>query len=285
VPAITLATKQSDYVVDSALRGTPFAEKMQEIADAVRSQNAGDALPGDMAEGQIAAHGTSGFFVQARYDNPAETVKLYAIHGRPNSIIGEVVSAAGTYVVDPAGANHLFVNSTAGAVVIQLPDLTADGAVPMFVHVIHIAGTNSVTVIGDAQAIGQYPSGTGVLLPKIGDYVSLWAAPDEWATWQFYNDASRGVRTVTTTATARVTDALLLGDTTAGAFTLTLPPAADYQGDELVIKHTGNASNLTIDPDGTEAIDSLGAGVAIVSSTQNERVRLRSDGTQWWRVD
>lgn len=282
---ITLTTKQSDYVVDSALRGTIFAEKMQEIANAVRSANAGNALPADMVGGQVTAHGDTGMMRQAMYGAPGTLINLWSVNGRPNAIIPVLVSAAGTYAVTPGGANHIFVDSSAGAVVILLPSLTAAGAVPMFAHVLHIAGLNAVTVKGDGQAIGQYDSTAGVLLPKIGDYVSLWTSPQDWATWQFYADASRGVRTVTTTAAVNPTDSLILADTTGGAFVLTLCAAADYHGDELVIKHTGSAANLTLDPNGAEAIDSLGAGMPIVDGTQDARVRLRSDGTQWYRVD
>lgn len=83
------------------------------------------------------------------------------------------------------------------------------------------------------------------------------------------------------TATYTVEDGVdvVTGDTTGGAFSITLPKAALHSGRLLVIKRiNAGANNLTIDGDGAETID----GAATVAlTTQWETRTLTSNGTAW----
>lgn len=75
-------------------------------------------------------------------------------------------------------------------------------------------------------------------------------------------------------------DAVVLVNSTAGAFTLTLPAAADAEGQVLIIKKTDAAANaVTIDPDGAELIDGAANNAEI--DAQYDCLMLISDGTGW----
>jgi len=73
-------------------------------------------------------------------------------------------------------------------------------------------------------------------------------------------------------------DYILLCETTAGAFTLTLTASAANANRLLVIKNIGT-NNLTIDANASETID---GETNIVISTQYNSVNLVCDGTEWW---
>jgi hypothetical protein len=81
---------------------------------------------------------------------------------------------------------------------------------------------------------------------------------------------------------ARDDDHTIFVDTSGGAVTVTLTPAAAITGREYIIKKTtGDANAITIDPNGAETIDGaathvFGGAVAMDSRT------VQSDGTSWW---
>jgi hypothetical protein len=64
------------------------------------------------------------------------------------------------------------------------------------------------------------------------------------------------------------------------AATVNLPASSGLTGFKLQVKNL-LSSTITIDPDGTEQIDSSGAGTAITLTVQYESVTLLSDGTGW----
>lgn len=77
-------------------------------------------------------------------------------------------------------------------------------------------------------------------------------------------------------------DRMILANATAGPFTIALPPAAESQGREIIIKKVDFTGNVvTIDPSGAEVID--WAGTATLSAT-NEKKAIVCDGTRWWIV-
>lgn len=85
---------------------------------------------------------------------------------------------------------------------------------------------------------------------------------------------------VTTTYTALLSDYLIKGDTTGGAFTISLPTAVGNSGKEYIIKNMGT-SNLTIDPNSSQLID----GVATKTITNKyTSVNFVSDGTGWLTI-
>lgn len=89
------------------------------------------------------------------------------------------------------------------------------------------------------------------------------------------------VRTVTASETLDREDKVMLVDTSSGAVTLSLLPAAQLPGVEYHIKLIDATNNLTIDPDGSETID---GSTTLVVSTVNVSYSIVSDGAQWWIV-
>lgn len=86
------------------------------------------------------------------------------------------------------------------------------------------------------------------------------------------------VNTVTTTYTVTAGDYTVLGDTTGGGFTITLPPASPNKGRIFIIKKTVAANTLTIDGDGSETIDGLATQAL---TTQYDSITVHSDGSNW----
>lgn len=87
------------------------------------------------------------------------------------------------------------------------------------------------------------------------------------------------VRTVTTTYTARHTDNLVLGNATSGAFTITLPTAAQATGRRITFKKTDASGNaVTLDGSGSETID---GAATLALAAQYDFATLLSDGAAW----
>lgn len=92
------------------------------------------------------------------------------------------------------------------------------------------------------------------------------------------------VQSKTTTYTILTSDDLILGDTSGGAFTLTLPTAVGNTGKQFKIKYTdsGFANALTVDGDGTETID---GSTTTTLNTLGETLVIVSDGSNWEILD
>jgi len=89
-----------------------------------------------------------------------------------------------------------------------------------------------------------------------------------------------GVLSKTAAYTMRAHDAgkTLYGDTSGGAFTVTLAPAADWTGKRCTFVRTGSGANaLTLDGDGSETID--GSATYAALDAQFDTVTLESDGS------
>lgn len=75
------------------------------------------------------------------------------------------------------------------------------------------------------------------------------------------------------------TDGTILGDTTAGAFTFTLPTAVGAKGKTYTIKNIGDpVHDLTIAARGSELIDGASTAVITVAETSLD---VRSTGSDW----
>lgn len=88
----------------------------------------------------------------------------------------------------------------------------------------------------------------------------------------------------TTTYTATTADDVVTGDTSGGAFSITLPPAADVKGKQMTFVYTdsGFANALTIDGNAAETIN---GSATTTLDTQYETLRIVSDGTNWVIID
>jgi len=93
------------------------------------------------------------------------------------------------------------------------------------------------------------------------------------------------LKRVSTSKTAAYTidgsDYLVLADSTAGSFSITLPLVEKHKGQKFVIKQIGSANTVTIDGDGTETID---GALTQAITTQYDFMGIISDGTEWWII-
>ena len=105
----------------------------------------------------------------------------------------------------------------------------------------------------------------------------------EWAT-PSSSSVNLVVTTKTTTYTILTSDDVILGDTSSAGFTLTLPTAVGNTGKVFQIKYTdsGFANALTVDGNGAETID---GSTTTTLDTQNESLKIISDGTNWEILD
>lgn len=91
------------------------------------------------------------------------------------------------------------------------------------------------------------------------------------------------VRAASAATTLTDADDVLLVNTTSGAVTVTLPPAASARRDRpyIVKKINAGANNVTLDGDGAETID---GAASVVWNTQWQVTRVVSDGSAWYTV-
>jgi len=77
-------------------------------------------------------------------------------------------------------------------------------------------------------------------------------------------------------------DGTVLANANGGAFTVTLPLAADNGGRIIVVKKIDASANVvTLDGNGVETVD----GAETLSlSVQYEAYNVQSDGTAWWII-
>ena len=86
----------------------------------------------------------------------------------------------------------------------------------------------------------------------------------------------------TTTYTATANDRVILCDSSAGAWTLTLPAASGVTDKIYYIKKTDSSGNaITIDPNGTETID---GATTLSISVQYDAYAIVSDGSNWHAI-
>ncbi|MGB0972706.1 MAG: hypothetical protein ACPGVG_17380 [Mycobacterium sp.] len=88
-------------------------------------------------------------------------------------------------------------------------------------------------------------------------------------------------RDVITTDTPTAADDLLRVDGSAGAFTITLPPAGALAGKRLTLLRTeGSANSVTVDANGAETIGSS-ASTTLDGEGKSVTVQAREDGSGW----
>ncbi len=90
------------------------------------------------------------------------------------------------------------------------------------------------------------------------------------------------VRAVTADTDATIDDRVILCDTSGGAITVNLPPAADVPGKILHVKLITGASNVTIDPDASELID--GSGTHTLTGGTLDSAMIVSTGATWYVI-
>lgn len=88
-----------------------------------------------------------------------------------------------------------------------------------------------------------------------------------------------GRRSVSATATQRLTDRYIFGNTTAGGFTVTLLTAVS-NNNTIEFRNTGSANSLTIAAAGAQTIN----GSATLVLTTGQTAKLVSNGSNWFSV-
>lgn len=112
-------------------------------------------------------------------------------------------------------------------------------------------------------------------------------ADSVWKKWfnNFYEYVTKSiVLNFNTTSVALTADkeVVVLVDTSGGAVTVTLNPAAENEGRCYYIKDTdGGANAVTIDANGSETID---GSLTLVLATARGTAKLICDGANWHRI-
>lgn len=87
-------------------------------------------------------------------------------------------------------------------------------------------------------------------------------------------------RAITVSDTVGADDYLILADATAGAVTVTLPPAAASIGRQIVVKKTdAGGNNVIVDGDGAETVD---GAANVTTAVQYATIVVHCDGAGWW---
>lgn len=90
------------------------------------------------------------------------------------------------------------------------------------------------------------------------------------------------VRSVTATTAIVSSDFAIIADSTSGAITVSLPPAATADGRIFFVKRVNaGANNVTIDPFGAETID---GAATLALTTQWAKAQFISNGTAWFVI-
>lgn len=91
------------------------------------------------------------------------------------------------------------------------------------------------------------------------------------------------IRSVAAATTMVETDRTVLGDATGGAFTVTLPAAADVVGVELVVKRVNGGGNA-VTVQGVTGSETIDGATSVALNAQYDFLRVQSDGLVWHKV-
>jgi hypothetical protein len=140
----------------------------------------------------------------------------------------------------------------------------------------------AIITCDEAETLINEAASLGCRSPREQELAKL-ALENRIATYLQGGGATRGTyRSVTATGNVQSGDYLLLCDSTAGAVTITLPPAALVPGRIYVFKRVNaGANNVVVDGYASETID--GAATYTLSS-QWAGVTVMSNGTAWFII-
>jgi hypothetical protein len=109
--------------------------------------------------------------------------------------------------------------------------------------------------------------------------------PQDAATKSYVDTNSSSAPSVVTITSASYTaasDGIILADATSNAITVNLPAASGNSGLQYVIKKIDSSVNtVTVDPDGSEMIDTF---TTLVITTQDESITIVCDGSNWFII-
>lgn len=162
------------------------------------------------------------------------------------------------------------------------PALSAQGDDTNVDFNINPKGTGKVALSGNNGLL--LPSGTtaqrvnlAAVLRYNTDLTTFEAYNGSWN--DLLSTPNLGVTSKVGAYTILTTDSVVTGDSSGGAFTLTLPTAVGITGKTFYLKKTDSSFNIiTVDGDGSETID---GSTTKSLSTQNESITIVSDGANW----
>lgn len=188
-----------------------------------------------------------------------------------------VTSAADTATSDD-GIVHMSTGNTIR--VATLP--AANTYVGLLTYMKIDTGTGAVTI----TAAGTDTIEGATTFALIGQYSKIMLISDGSGIWYIVDTKTGSTslpRIVIATDTATVTDSYLLAATAGGAFTETLPLAAQYRGGIRITKTDSSANQLTIGISGSDTIN--GASTYTTGyTTQYTSKTFMSDGVSKWYV-
>lgn len=270
-----------DGTLNSGRLPAELVEDIRAALLAVENQNYGTTAP--TRAGALWADSATARERQRNQANSA-WMDLWAIDSRPFAILPKVVNTA-TYTVDPLTDSYLIVDASAAPVQITMPDIDTVKR-QRFVIVKGDATANAVTIVafaGDYLVFNNVPS---LVLRRTSDYLALWNDSDSLGpVWMIEGDMAPSVRTLAADGNPQADDELVLLNATSASVQYTLPTPYLWMRRELTVKKIAGGNAATVYPGASRQIDNLGNGVAVTLASVNDRIRLRSDGAQWWRVD
>lgn len=136
------------------------------------------------------------------------------------------------------------------------------------------------------RGVGAYLYSQTHFCPGTDDAIDLGIATKEWRNISIDGVARLdallldNIVTKNSAYTTTVFDSIILLDSSGGAFTVTLAPAADVAGQVLVFKKTDSGTNaITLDGNASETID--GAETNAEMNAQYDMLIIISDGSNW----
>jgi hypothetical protein len=193
-------------------------------------------------------------------------------------------NAVAALVISPIASAVNYV-TLANAATAGIPTLTATSGTDTNVGLTIVSkgtgqlGVKSATNSTDAFSILKSDGNRILRADTTNTRVSVGGNTAPTSTLHTLGSFSTNLASKTTTYSIAATDYTILGDTTGGAFTVTLPTAASITGRIYVIKRTSaSANNLTVGTTSSQTID--GATTKVLGS-QYACIAVQSDGTNW----
>lgn len=170
------------------------------------------------------------------------------------------------------------IDATAGTRTVNLP--SAVTVTSGFTYIIRKVDSTANTIVVDPNGAQTINGASTYTLTKQYETLTITSNGANWDIWGTYAQPSTTISTKTGAYTVVPQDKVVLCDTTAGAFTVTLPPVATSAGTTVTIKKVSSDANLlTIDGNSSETIDGvLNMGI----TTQYSFLTLSATAAAWF---
>jgi hypothetical protein len=186
---------------------------------------------------------------------------------------GQITANTGLVIIDATGGN----------VAVTLPAVGGGGLNRTLTIIRKDSSANTASIVTSGGATIDGSTATILLENQFGGVTLYGDAANHWFTTRpDFAEAARAIKTVTTTYTVLRSDNKVLGDTTAAAFTITLPAASGVPaGWEVRIEKIDATANgtLTVSRAGADTIE---GATTVALATLYSNTKLTSDGVSVW---